>query len=161
VKANFSAKLGQLLGGFPVLLVLLGIAGCSPGNGTVSGKVYFQKKLVRGGTVLFYSPEGNGSRSATIGEDGSYTIADMPPGKVKISVETESAKPSTSSSHVRKPPKDTQLPPEAAGNSIYDKSAASTVNRYTRIPAAYGNYEQSGLTFEVTGGNNTYDIKLE
>lgn len=70
-----------------VLSSLLALAaGCGSRTGTVSGKVTYQKKPVTAGMVQFF-PEGKGGDfSASIKEDGSYTISKLPPGPTKIVV---------------------------------------------------------------------------
>src|SRR5207302_261273 len=61
----------------------LGAAGCmggGGGTGTVSGKVYYNGKELKGGTVTFV-PADEASKFCRIGEDGSYTIQDVPTGE--------------------------------------------------------------------------------
>src|SRR5437660_1764669 len=86
------ASWAWLLVGAAALALLPPSAGCA-GSGTITGKVTYQGRPLTGGTVQFTSTKGRGTRTVQIGEDGSYTIPNMPTGPVKIAVETKSAQP--------------------------------------------------------------------
>jgi hypothetical protein len=135
------------------------LVGCSS-SATVSGKVTYQARPLTGGTVLFTSTEGKGSRSAQIGEDGSYTIPNMPTGPVKIAVETKSAQPPTmlGGQPNMKPPPGVDLPPEAAKSGVYGDSKKKTAEP---IPEEYGDPDRSGLEYTVTRGSQTKNIDLK
>ena len=144
-------------------LALVALAGCSS-KGTVTGKVTYQDKPLTGGTVLFASAEG--SQSSPIGEDGTYTISNMPTGPAKISVETESAQvkgkgtpgPGAGAKGAP-PPKGAEPPPEAAKSSY--AQGPPRAKSAEKIPGTYADPESSGLTYTVTGGNQTHDIALK
>ena len=57
-------------------------------SGTVSGKVTYNGQAVPGGVVVFVADGTRGTMSATIGEDGSYRVENVPSGPVKIAVKT-------------------------------------------------------------------------
>jgi hypothetical protein len=167
-RTTFSRRAGLAAAGL-VLSALLS-AGCG-GTGQVSGKVYFNDRPVGGGTVTFTSADGKGSKSTSIGPDGSYTIAAMPSGLAKIAVETESARPTTpvgppapgqapgaGRRGLPMPPED-KVPP-AFDRKMYEvkKAAGST---YTKIPDAYADPEKSGLTYAVKKGSQDFDIRLK
>jgi hypothetical protein len=143
-----------------VLSFLVLATGCSS-SGTVSGKVTYQTRPLTGGTVLFTSPQGKGTRRAEIGEDGSYTIANMPTGPVKIAVDTRSAQeppPATEGQpNMKLPPGD--LPPEAARSGIYGNSRKKKPAE--RIPEEYADPDKSGLDYTVTSGAQTKNIELK
>jgi hypothetical protein len=143
-----------------VLLLSLVSMGCGS-SGTVSGKVTYQGEDLGGGTVLFVSP-GKKTERATIAPDGSYTIANIPTGTVKIAVETASARPpdpETMRRGMPQIPPDANLPPEAE-KSMYKSSPENKGGKYIRIPDEYGDPDKSKLTLEVTGGNQHHDIEL-
>jgi hypothetical protein len=153
-----SIRLACRPGGLLLLLVLS--AGCSS-YGNVSGKVSFKGETLGGGKVLFVAP-GQKTVSSPIAPDGTYTIANIPTGTVQIAVETESARPveaDAMKAGVPQIPPDANLPPEAA-KSMY-KSGMANKGKYVWIPEGYGDPEKSGLTLEVTGGNQPYDIELK
>jgi hypothetical protein len=150
---------------FVLMLSLAASGGCSS-RGTVSGKVTLQTetetKTVRGGTVIFMSADNKSLGTSAIAEDGSYSIAKVPRGTVKVGVETESARPVSgppADVTVAKPPAGAPLPPGAASSPLYE--GAGKTDRYVEIPEKYNNPEKSGITFEATGTNQTHDIKLK
>jgi hypothetical protein len=143
-----------------VLLLLLLAAGCA-GSGTVSGKVSYQGETLGGGTVLFVSP-GQKSVKSPIAPDGTYTIANIPTGTVHIAVETASARPVDPDAMrmgIPQIPPGANLPPEAA-NSIY-KGPSGNTGKYVEIPNQYADPEKAGLTLDVKGGNQEYNIELK
>src|SRR5688572_10066181 len=81
------------LGTFLVLLSSLLANGCGRSSAKVSGQVFYNGELLKGGNVTFVSTEGKPSVSTHINEDGTYTLERAPTGKVKICVETESLNP--------------------------------------------------------------------
>ncbi len=152
-----------LLVGAAALALLPPVAGCS-GSGTVTGKVTYQGRPLTGGTILFTSTRGRGTRTAQIGEDGSYTITNMPTGPAKIAVETKSAQPvgrppfAEDGKHVGGPPPGAKMP-EGAKTSVYgDPSKARTAEP---IPEHYANPDESGLTCTVKGGRQELPIELK
>lgn len=65
---------------------LIGIAGCSPETHTISGRVHFgDGKPLAAGTVDVEQQGGNFGASATLAEDGSFTIANLPTGEYAVS----------------------------------------------------------------------------
>jgi hypothetical protein len=139
------------------LLLLFGAAGCSS-YGTVSGKVSHKGQTLGGGTVVFFSP-GKGSVPAQISPDGSYTIAKVPIGPVKISVETASAKPAAAPKGMTPPPGAANVPPDAANSPVYGGQKSSG-GKYVPIPENYGDPEKSGLSYTVQSGSQSHNIEL-
>jgi hypothetical protein len=146
----------RLLGSCLGVLLFVVPLGCGPGKGTVTGKVIFKGQPLKGGSVTFV-PDKQGSQSVNgqIAEDGTYTVTGVAAGPVKITVETQSAKPGGP-------------PPRAfaGGKSPYpenDPNAASrgSKDRYVAIPDKYQNPDASGLTYTVKAGSQTYDIPLQ
>jgi hypothetical protein len=137
-------------------------AGCSS-QGSISGNVTYQNKPLTGGTVLFTSTQGRGTRTAQIGPDGSYSIDKMPAGPVKIAVETSSAQPvqmgfkgpPTSMT----PPAGANLPPGADTSTVYGSTAKKAP--VEKIPENFGDPDKSGLTYTVIGGPQTHNIDLK
>jgi hypothetical protein len=157
MNTNTLAKSSRLLRGGVVLLVLVGVAGCGA-RGTVSGKVYYQDKVVTGGRVFFVAEGYRGE--SEIGADGSYSISNVPAGQVKIFLSTDEARNAGRPSGLPMPPKD-KVPEEAANNPIYNKTSKPSGIKYVEIPKIYNDPESSGLTYDVKGGDQEYDIKLK
>jgi hypothetical protein len=139
------------------LLVSVGLwaAGCGASASSVSGKVTYKGQLVKGGTVTFFGAD-NWTSSCRIGEDGTYTILKVPPGQVKITVETQTAKPNPMASRMPKPPKDTPMPE----GSMY--TTQGQADRDVPIPEQYADKERSGLTYEEKKGDKqVHNIELD
>ena len=138
-------------GALLALLVPLGASGCGPG--TVSGTVSYKGKLLRGGNVLFVGAAGKSSVSASIQDDGTYTLTGVPTGAVTVCVETASLKPvwGPPARHYKAPPG-----MQAPGGL----TEAPPPKHYVPIPDKYGKPDQSGLSYAVKSGRQTYDINL-
>jgi hypothetical protein len=156
------ARLGLALG----LAVLA--AGCG-GSGSVSGTVYFREQPLGGGTVVFTSADGKGSKVAEIRPDGTYTIEAMPAGPARIAVETESVKPGGPSGQVLGgggpppglplPPPE-KIPPGVDPGKVYS-GARPERRSYTPIPREYADANRSGLEYAVTRGPQKHDLRLK
>lgn len=136
-------------------------AGCAR-KGTVSGKVSYQGQTLDHGTVLFVSP-GKKTVSCVIGSDGSYTIADIPAGTVKIGVQskllqkTKLTDPEAIKRARPEIPAGANLPPGA--EKIYGaKQVASS--QTVDVPDELADPEKSGKTLTVNGGEQQFDITL-
>lgn len=150
-----AARFGRFVAGGLCLCGLLLTAGCGGGKGVVSGKVHYQGKPVRGGNVSFV-PEAGGVMSSPIEEDGSYTIRNVPPGTVKITVETDSFRP------LAVP----QVPGGASAKLMKKMMEPQSADpqrakRYVRIPAQYSDPTKSNLTYVVKSGKQEHDIDLK
>jgi len=136
---------------FPVLVALVAASGCGKGIGEVTGKVIFNGTHLKGGTVTFIGADKQ-ARASGISEDGTFTIAEIPAGPVKISVETESL---VRQMYVPK----YSAPPEMRGYKTSDPEEAK--RRYTKIPDQYADPEASGLTYTVKAGKQEHKIELK
>jgi hypothetical protein len=126
---------------FLVFLPLLGLTGgCGAGTGDLSGRVTFEGKPVLIGGLVFYNP-GHRALSAGLGEDGTYTINNVPCGEVQIAV--MSPRPVTRHGKRGEPPvEDPRL------------------HQWFELPKRYENTETSGITFTVKPGANSFNIEL-
>jgi hypothetical protein len=149
------------------LVAAIGVAGCGKGVGTVSGKVSYQGKALKGGSVTFVSAEGGPSPGAQIKEDGTYTVPDVPGGKYKICVTTSFLKPEQKFGLGPTGPKiDPKAPPPAAdlpptASSPRAAVEAHNLKRYVAIPDKYSKPEETDLEYTVTAGDQTHDIDLK
>lgn len=134
------------------------VFGCGSPTATVTGKVSYKGEPVKGGIVTFLA-EGKGGTQGQINEDSSYLVKDVPAGPVKICVDTSSMNPARASSVPKySPPKDA-VAPQGFGSGGPDR--AEMKRRYVAIPDLYADPQKTKLSTTVTGGNYTYDIKLE
>jgi hypothetical protein len=147
--------------GVLALLLPLCLAGCSS-TGTVSGKVTYKGEALRQGVVQFVAADGWTS-SAMINEDGTYRIANLPPGLFKLAVEThpglaQGSRLTTGPGGGRWRLKGSTEPKEV------EKAVPpppQQVSGLPKLPAKYTNVQTSGLTCEVKAGRQTHDIDLQ
>ncbi len=107
-----------------------------PATGSVEGKVVYRGKPLPGGTVGFHPARGK-PVIARIDAEGNYLAPAVPVGEVKVTVETESAKPK--------------------GGGLPKVQQA----RYIAIPEKYARPATSGLTYTVQKGRQTLNIELK
>jgi hypothetical protein len=145
---------------------LLLALGCGS-RGSVTGTVTYRGKSMPGGMVLFIH-EHKGAFSAAIKEDGTYQIADIPGGSVKIAVTVPAFRPATGGSHYV--PTEEELEKLQKSHPRLSKEdlkqmmgvrSATPRGKALQIPEKYGNPEESGLTYTVIGGPQTHDINLD
>jgi hypothetical protein len=125
------------------------LAGC--GSYKVSGKVTYKGQPLHTGIVVFTTADG-WTGTSQIKADGSYSIANVPPGTAKIGVESfgEQAKaPRNPKIKIQRRPKDEHTPPPAAAD-----------NAPVQLPVKFKKPETSGLTCEVTGRTQIHDIQI-
>jgi hypothetical protein len=136
------------------------LAGCG-NRGSVSGKVYFKEQPLGGGTVVFTSADGQGSKVADIQPDGSYTMDAIPAGPMKIAVETESVRPSrTAGPPPGLPmPSPDKIPAGVDAKTVYSGSRP-VPRKYIPIPRDYADIAKSGLEYAVTPGPQEHIIRL-
>jgi hypothetical protein len=166
-----AATLGLIAISFVVLL------GCARPVGSITGKVTYKNKPLKGGFVTFTSTDGQPGKPAEIDEDGTYTIPSITAGNYKVCVDTDFLRPKS-------------VPPGGAGKAVgkvedpaakkmegfarpegYQGSspadqAIQTHNtkyapRFVAIPAHYKSADTTDLTYTVVGGPQTYNIDLK
>src|SRR5262249_13143446 len=131
--------IGWLVGG----LVLVTSMGCGPGRGELSGKVTYGNKPLRMGSVVVLGSDGI-PKSALIQENGSYTITEIAACCLKLSVTSPDPGRSQPSQRIPGTPQ-----PKV------DRTG------WFAIPDKYGDFEKSGLTFDLKPGPNTRDLELK
>jgi hypothetical protein len=146
MSSHVRQKISGGSGRFKAVLWLLPLLACAAGCGSpkVAGKVTYNGEPLHGGIVSITAANGWVGTSQ-INEDGTYSIANVPPGSAKIAVDTYSsdAAPKLARKVKRPPP----------------KSEPKYVP--VKIPAKYAKPETSNLTCEVTGGRQTHNIELK
>jgi hypothetical protein len=170
---NLSRRTGALV--IAIALMVL-VSGCGRPSGTVTGKVTYQGKSLKGGTVAYISTEGQPSGTAMITEEGTYEVANLKAGNYQVVVDTESLLPKSGSTpyggKAGMPPRNakTMAPPPGANipegykpMNIAEAEAAQkeAAKKYVKIPLNYSKPDESGLTYTVVGGSQTNDIDLK
>jgi hypothetical protein len=121
-------------------------------TGTVSGKVTLNGKPAPAGcTVVFMQQEKTVPASGVVGADGAYSVSNALVGASKISVS-----PPAKASAAADPSN-----PEAYKAVMMGKGGKGSAETKPAIPAKYGSFETSGLTFTVKEGSNSHDIELK
>ncbi len=148
-----------------VAVIAAGCGGTNPNApASISGSVNYKGKPVPGGSVQFYSTTGT-PYSATIGADGTYSVADVPLGDLIVCVETESVNPVHKASAGkdagrREAMMGDRKPPAGQGGG---GSAAPSGDeaKYVKIPDKYAKSKTSPITYPVKPGRQVYNIELE
>lgn len=139
-----------------VVLFLAAASGCGSSVGSLSGKVTYQGKTVASGTVMVIGSDGI-PRYGKIETDGAYKIDDVPPGPVKVTVNSPNPVPDPAQVAAA------QARPKRGGREQTNPITAPTSDPklWFEIPAKYGDPNTSGKETTVKGGNNTLNIELE
>jgi hypothetical protein len=120
-------------------------------GGQDAGEVVYNGKPLPAGAVALYG-EAGGVASSQIEADGSYTIQRAPVGSVKATVVAPRPHPAP-----RRPARD-RVPSKGPGG---EQRAAPSEPKPVVIPERYQDPQQSGLTFNVKPGAQTFDIELK
>lgn len=141
------AALQRTMTAMLLAVLLSATAGCG-GNksGNVSGIVTYQGKPMPGGYINFYSVAADGriltQKSGGIGEDGAYSIAKVPVGDVKITI---------------------QPPPGTLKTDVTDKKGGMPKRGPSpvKLPPQYQTVEQTDLKYTVTAGDQKHDVVMK
>jgi hypothetical protein len=128
------------------LLLFLLAAGCGPSVGEVTGKVTYKGETLGSGVVLFQGDKE--TKNASIEPDGTYRITKVPAGKYLVTVETT-------------PPPGGGASKGAREQQTMGVEGAPTPGKYVAIPDKYKDKTTSGLSCDVTGGKQNFDIPLQ
>jgi hypothetical protein len=158
-------------------LVLPFASGCGSRKAKVSGSVTLDGKGLPKGSIVFHPSKGP-TVSAEI-TDGQYTVTGVPPGEVKVTVDTSYLKQeaealgmgrqnmSMSMGRMR-PGAGGNLPPEAKAALDREKQTAEESAQkakelqaqYRHIPDKYTKEDSSGLSLQAKSGSNSFDVSL-
>jgi hypothetical protein len=141
------------------VLASLGVSGCAPGKGDVTGKVSFKGENLKNGTVTI-TPKNSGAFQATIDANGSYTIKDIPEGEAKVSVScTDEEKMAAFAKKLVAMGREGKIGGKPAPKPTPPKTPYPDGSL---IPLKYNNPTTSGLTVSVERGSTiTFDIPLK
>jgi len=165
------------LGLFGTLAFVL-VAGCTGGRtqtlGKISGKVTYKGQPVKAGNVVFHSDsEGNFSGPLLI--DGTYEVADVPPGAMTVTIENEFLNPDKKApaypgrgmpggqggkaekmDNQRMAAEKANMTPGGFG----PMSREDMLARYVKLPAKYTDPKTSDLKITITAGRQSKDFEL-
>jgi len=142
-----------------VVGVLCGCGGSSVAPSRISGRVTYKGAPVPAGGIAFHS-EDKGVYPCALSPDGSYSITDVPVGKMVVTIDTEFLNPA-------KKVKDyggkgaagyaERLAAEkAAGIQAGEKSSGT----YMKIPEKYSTPKTSPLIVTIESGKQTREFEL-
>jgi hypothetical protein len=134
------------------LVVLLSAAGCGGGTGDLTGRVTYKGRPVAIGAVVFVGPDGL-PHYAGLRPDGSYAITGVPPGELKLGVNSPSPTAATALAAAG--------PAKVKGRAADAAPPAADVALWFPIPPHLGNPATSQIKTTVRRGANTFDIVLK
>jgi hypothetical protein len=139
-------------GSFIVLCAAL--SGCGASKGDVTGKVKFKDQTLPYGSVQFQTSTGQ-SFASEIAEDGSYSIKGVPAGSVKVAIACVDP---AMEKYLRDMATKSRTPEalKTGGKPIEIDEA-----KYKKIPGKYSDFNTSGLSYDVVGGQQTKDFDLK
>jgi hypothetical protein len=166
-------RAARIVNSLAMALLLVVLAGCGPGTGSVSGKVTYKGQPVPGGLVMFRPADGrHNSVTAELDAEGHYPARILPTGEVIVTIDNRELEPRSGipslppglplspemraklGSGKAAPPAPADGPPKS-GEDVRQPSG-----RYLPIPPKYYDAETSGLKFTIKGGEQTLDIEL-
>ena len=129
-------------------IAVLTVAGCSPPQASVSGRVTLDGKPLPAGRVTFLCDgRGRPALAGKITAEGTYGIANLPPGLAAVSVETFKPQPKPASG----------VDPTTGVDASLDWEDTGP---YVPIPQRYANPKTSGLEHMLAPGPQTFNIDL-
>ncbi len=145
-------------------LLCLGLGGCGPSRGNISGEVKFKGKPLPAGKVTLLYQEGR--QEVVNGEirDGKYQLADVPVGPAIVMVATikpvANRAPRPGAPAAAAPPPGLVLARPPGAIDAEPEAPAEQLAKYVEIPRRYSQADQSGLKYTVQGGDQVHDIDL-
>jgi hypothetical protein len=138
------------------LCLLLLSSGCSAPKSRVYGTISYQGKPLTGATIVLICPD-NSTSQARVRSDGSYEIASVSRGEVKVAIQADKPRP---------PPR--PRPDRSAMAAKDDQAKGAVVGArqppeyaFASFPAKYGDPNTSGLSFELTDSDQDYSVDLK
>lgn len=154
----------RFCGILPLFVVLaVGCGKNSNAPASLSGTVKYKGAPVTGGTLTLSSKAG-GNYSTSIGEDGTYSLAQLPAGEATVTIETESISPQHKMPEYTggKRPAGVPSPRASTAPKLSTPPGAPTGPKgvYVKIPSKYSDNGKSGLSITLTAGKQTHVFEL-
>jgi hypothetical protein len=149
------------------LCLLLLSSGCSAPKSRVYGTISYQGKPLAGATIVLICPD-NSTAQARVRSDGSYEMASVSRGEVKVAIQADKPRPPPrprpDRSAIAVKDKNTNAKSMAAND---DQAKGAVVgprqppeHAFASFPAKYGDPNTSGLTFELKEADQEYSPDL-
>jgi hypothetical protein len=130
------------------------VPGCGPGIGDVSGKVFFKGTEVTSGFVSMVGQDGI-PKTSEIAEDGSYRVAGLPAGEVKIVVRSPAVDPAKNN---RPTPKREGAPVREEDGPTFTENQKKT---WRELPIQFADITRTELRCTVNPGSNSHNIEMK
>jgi hypothetical protein len=143
-----------------LVVSVIAAAGCGPARSRVHGTVRYKGKPLNAGMITFLAPDNQNYR-ADIGPDGTYEVAGVARGKVRVSVLVEQPRPMPRPDPVKGA--DSFAGKEAKGDDEAKLSRQPTMrpSSAVQIPAMYGDPNSSGLSFDLKEPSQEFSPDLK
>lgn len=154
---------------------LCAATGCGGGKGKISGKVTLDGQPLQAGRISFVPSKGTGATTEI--KNGEYSVEQIPPGEVKVTVDTKWVQDrihelnealKSMGKGQRQPPAGKELPEGARKQMAEEQERIAKMQQevkdlesgYKPIPEKYSKAESSGLSLNVKSGSQTFDVPL-
>jgi len=136
-----------------MFVVAVFLPGCptTEKGASLSGTVSYQSKPVTGASMTLHYPDKT-THNIPVKPDGTFLASGVPPGNVKVTIDTEMIKKMASAPTI-KPPKDSPAPPVPG-------AGAGGAPIYVQIPLKYADQAKTPLTWEFKDGSDKKDFVL-
>jgi hypothetical protein len=128
---------------------------------SVKGKVTYKGAPVKGATVAFFGAKAPRAAAGTTNDNGEFELSTFDPGDGAV-VGAHVATVSKPVVPIEEIGIDPNLSREAYIAAM-EKAASRAIKSHaagSQLPAKYADQKTSTLHFDVTGGENSFDIKL-
>lgn len=132
--------------------LVAGAAGCSGSKASATGKVMYDGRQVKSGTVIFYGADGVGV-PAVLDSEGVYRVEGLPTGTVKVAVSSPSPAETATALNATG-----RGPAGPLGKNPKDPKDQPKDPNWFLIPPKYGAPGTSGITLPLKAGPNEADI---
>ena len=139
-----------VLGGAMVLL--MGVVGCGGAPSSVNGIINYKGIPVTGGLITLHF-DGSKQFPGSIDAAGKFAVQNLPTGKAKVTIDTESIK------NVGVP-KMQSLPGGNMKDAMPQMPGGTVATSYMKIPAKYADVQKTDLTMDVQSGPQTKNFDL-
>jgi len=141
-----------------VFVAATGMAGCgSHPRGRIHGVITYQGKPVTFGTVTFFGLD-NMTYMADLNPDGTYSMAGVPQGTVRVCVQQPPPRPTP---RPLSPGSRGPDPEEGKKAKLAAAPKPPAGDQGPRIPAKYADPKTSGLSLELTGPDQEWSVDLK
>jgi hypothetical protein len=140
--------------GLLLMIVALAISGCGGGTATLSGKVSVRGRTVTSGSIIVLQADGT-AKSGVIQPDGTYSVAGIARGHVRIGV--ISPDPAHARSVLTVEPNRARAGHKRTHAVAYRPSTTG----WFPLPRHLGDPEKSGLECDATASQVEYDINVK